>query len=86
MLVIDFYICGFCSIKCKLAFFCTRATILRLLIKLESIHDSFALFQVNWKNRKWYCNKINSITVVYVNLTEHFFSSNYGAPYNQVFP
>lgn len=58
MLVIDFYVCGFCSIKCKLALFCTRATILRLLIKLESIHDSFALFQVNWKNRKWYCNKI----------------------------
>ena len=86
MLVIDFYICGFCSIKCKLAFFCTRATILRLLIKLESIHDSFALFQVNWKNRKWYCNKINLIAVVYVNLTENFFCSNYGASYNQVFP
>ena len=74
MLVIDFYVCGFCSIKCKLAFFCTRATILRLLIYLESIHDSFAFFQVNWKNRKWYCNKIN------------FFSSVYGASYNQVFP
>lgn len=84
MLVTDFYICGFCSIKCKLAFFC--ATILRLLIKLESIHDSFALFQVNWKNRKWYCNRVNLIAVVYVNLTEHFFSSVYGVSYNQVFP
>ena len=74
MFVIDLYICSFYSIKCKLAFFCTRATILRLLIYLESIHDSFAFFQVNWKNRKWYCNKIN------------FFSSVYGASYNQVFP
>ena len=65
-------------------FFC--ATIFRLLIKLESIHDSFALFQVNWKNRKWYYNRINLIAVVYVNLTEHFSSSVYGASYNQVFP